>query len=111
MPCVPSPVFSFWKQASKMIPSDTLSADQIQVTVTYFAILKEQAQKEGERLVLNLMPEEITCNDLWQQLETQYGFTLKASQMRVAINDVFASWDTRLKTGDHVVFIPPVAGG
>ena len=94
-----------------MIPSDTLSAEQLQVRVSYFALLKEQAQKEGEVLVLNPTQEAHTCNDLWQQLSAQYGFTLTASQMRVAINDVFVPWETALKTGDHVVFIPPVAGG
>jgi molybdopterin converting factor subunit 1 len=94
-----------------MIPSNPLSSETIQIAVSYFALLKEQAQKEREVLVLNPTQETHTCNDLWQLLSAQYGFTLTASQMRVAINDAFVSWDTSLKTGDHVVFIPPVAGG
>jgi molybdopterin converting factor small subunit len=31
--------------------------------------------------------------------------------LRVAINEEFADWTRPLEDGDHVVFIPPVAGG
>ena len=33
------------------------------------------------------------------------------SQLRVAINAAFADWESELRDGDEVVFIPPVAGG
>jgi molybdopterin synthase sulfur carrier subunit len=31
--------------------------------------------------------------------------------VRVAVNRVWADWDTSLKDGDEVAFLPPVSGG
>ena len=33
------------------------------------------------------------------------------AQLKVALNSEFSDWQTPLKHGDTVVFIPPVAGG
>ncbi|MDG1462804.1 MAG: MoaD/ThiS family protein, partial [Gammaproteobacteria bacterium] len=40
----------------------------------------------------------------------KHGFS-SAENFKVAVNDEFSSWDASLSDGDHVVFIPPVAGG
>ncbi len=92
---------------------DQLAREQkhITVKVSYFALLKEQAQKDVETLTLTGDISTRHCEALWLHLCDRYPFTLKASQMRVAINDAFSNWDTPLNDGDHVVFIPPVAGG
>jgi molybdopterin converting factor small subunit len=36
---------------------------------------------------------------------------LTAEQLKVALNSEFSDWQTPLRHGDTVVFIPPVAGG
>ena len=52
-----------------------------------------------------------TAQDLYTQLAQRYPFTLPAQMLRVAVNAEFVEWDSALKDGDAVVFIPPVAGG
>jgi len=39
------------------------------------------------------------------------GLKLAPELLRVAVNDRFGNWDQDLKSGDAVVFLPPVAGG
>ncbi|MFW7379932.1 MAG: MoaD/ThiS family protein [Oligoflexus sp.] len=78
------------------------------VEVSYFAMLKEAAQKSKEKIPFKLGENGRT---LYESLAETYGFPLKIDQLRLAINDDFASFDEPLKAGDHVVFIPPVAGG
>jgi molybdopterin converting factor small subunit len=48
---------------------------------------------------------------LYTEVRARHGFTLDANFLRVAVNDEFADWHAPLRDGDHIVFIPPVAGG
>ena len=59
----------------------------LRITVHYFALLREQAGRTEE------------------QVDTT------APTAGALVNDEFAAWDHPLRTGDRVVFIPPVAGG
>ena len=77
------------------------------VEIQYFALLREQAGRSGERVTTAAS----TAADLYDELRLRYGFTLPLALLRVAVNDEFCAWTTRLRTGDRVVFIPPVAGG
>ncbi len=77
------------------------------VTVQYYAILREQAGRSSE----SLDSRAATAEELYWELAAHHGFTLPQSLMKVAINGEFAVWGTALNDGDHVVFIPPVAGG
>ena len=77
------------------------------ITVQYYAILREQAGRSSE----SLDSRAISAQELYRELATRHGFTLPQSLMKVAINGEFAVWDCVLNDGDHVVFIPPVAGG
>ncbi len=77
------------------------------INIRYFAILKEEAEKSTESFETKAE----TAEGLFQELSELYGFTLKASQVRVAVNDEFKDLDTKLNPEDTVVFIPPVAGG
>lgn len=77
------------------------------VTVQYFALLREQAARNHE--VVETSAE--SPGALYAELAARHGFTLRPEQLKVAVNDDFASWDDRLSAGDRVVFIPPVAGG
>jgi molybdopterin-guanine dinucleotide biosynthesis protein A len=79
----------------------------VQLTVQYFAVLREQAGKSEETLQTHAA----TPADLFSQLQARYGFTLSREQLKVAVNSEFADWSHRLAAGDAVVFIPPVAGG
>ena len=75
--------------------------------VQYFALLREQAGRREEALQSRAG----TARELYQELAARYPFTLAPELLRVAINAEFADWDTPLRPGDAVVFIPPVAGG
>jgi molybdopterin converting factor subunit 1 len=77
------------------------------IQIRYYALLREQAKRSEESLTTAAQ----TANDLYAELKTRYGFTLPAEQLKVAINTEFCDWNTPLKAGDQVVFIPPVAGG
>ena len=77
------------------------------VTVQYFAVLREQAGRSEERVATDAA----TAAALYAQLQTRHGLRLARTQLRVAINGEFADWDAPLAEGARVVFIPPVAGG
>lgn len=75
--------------------------------VQYFAILREQRGLDSERLTTDAA----SPNALYEELRAWHGFTLPADRVRAAVNDEFVSGDARLRDGDRIVFIPPVAGG
>ena len=90
---------------------DALGADiqvnPLQLTIQYFALMREQAGRSAETLETLAA----TPADLYSELRARYGFTLSREQLKVAVNSEFADWSQRLRAGDAVVFIPPVAGG
>lgn len=75
--------------------------------VRYFAILREQTGKNAEHVDTIAS----TPAALFEELNVRYPFTLHAHQLKVAVNSEFCDWQSPLKDGDTVVFIPPVAGG
>lgn len=77
------------------------------IHIQYFAILREQRGVSDETLTTNLK----TAQELYALLNSLYNFSLSTDIVRVAINNEFCPWETPLKSGDHIVFIPPVAGG
>lgn len=79
----------------------------VRLTIQYFALLREQAGRSEETLQTSAA----TPADLFAELNARYGFTLTRDQLKVAVNAEFADWSHRLRGGDAVVFIPPVAGG
>ncbi len=52
-----------------------------------------------------------TPRELFGELGLAAACPLDPAWLKVAINDVFASWDDALQMGDRVVFIAPMAGG
>jgi molybdopterin converting factor subunit 1 len=82
-------------------------AEPKRLTVQYFALLREQAGRREEALASAAG----TPRELYDELRQRYPFTLGSELLRVAVNGEFAEWSTQLRTGDTVVFIPPVAGG
>ena len=75
--------------------------------VQYYAILREQAGRSEETLDTTAA----TPAELYDELRRRHPFQLTASQLKVALNSEFSDWQTPLRHGDTVVFIPPVAGG
>ena len=78
-----------------------------QVTVQYFAVLRDQLGVGSERVSTAAA----TAGELYEELRRKHGFTLNQKMLKVAVNDEFAGWDAPLKDGDKVVFLTPVAGG
>lgn len=77
------------------------------IQIRYYAILREQAGKSDEAIAT----EASTPAHVFAELKKRYPFTLDTQQLKVAINAEFRDWQTPLKDGDTLVFIPPVAGG
>jgi molybdopterin-guanine dinucleotide biosynthesis protein A len=77
------------------------------VRVQYYAILREQAGRSEETVDTSAA----TPAALYNELCRRHPFQLASSQLKVALNSEFSDWQTPLRHGDTVVFIPPVAGG
>ncbi len=77
------------------------------IHIQYFAILREKRGLTEETIDTPAH----NALDLYQELKKQFDFPLTENQVKVAINNEFKGWPTVLKTGDNVIFIPPVAGG
>ena len=78
------------------------------INVLYFASLADKAQKGSESIIIEAGT---NLAELYQKLQSSYQFRQQPSELRVAINDEFATWDDEINEGDTIVFIPPVAGG
>ena len=87
--------------------SAPVSSGAKQISVQYYALLREQAGCSGE----SLHTAAATARELYQELNRRHAFTLPPELLRVAVNAEFAEWSAPLADGDTVVFIPPVAGG
>jgi molybdopterin synthase sulfur carrier subunit len=77
------------------------------VRVRYFAILREQRGLGEEGVETGAS----TAAGVYEELRTLHGFTLPADRLRVAINEEFAPWSAKIRDGDALAFLPPVAGG
>jgi molybdenum cofactor guanylyltransferase len=95
-----------YQQASALLEARSL-AQAVTLQLQYFAILREQAGKRSEAITTTAQ----TPAALYAELQQRYGFTLGSAQLKIAINNEFCDWQQRLKSGDVVTFIPPVAGG
>lgn len=80
---------------------------QIKVNLRYFAMLRESAGVECE----DLSTTATTPKELYAELRESRGFSLDATELRVAVNGDFAALDDVLNEGDEIAFIPPVSGG
>lgn len=79
----------------------------IEITVHYFAKLRDLTNKEKESIEIAI---ESTPKDIYKQLDEMYGLP-NSPNLKIAINDSFASWESELQDKDKLVFIPPVTGG
>ncbi len=77
------------------------------VKIIYFAALREQSDKSEEYFET----QKDTLEDLYKELQEKYSFTLGYKDIKVALNEVYADFQSVFSDGDTVVFVPPVAGG
>lgn len=77
------------------------------IHVQYFALLREQRGQDEETLQTDAQTPKV----LYARLKKDYRFTLPEDSVRVSINEQFADWQVELKSGDRLVFLPPVSGG
>ncbi len=77
------------------------------IHVHYYAILREQRGLKEEDVETSAN----TAIQFYSELQKKYTLRLPTSIIKVAINEEFCGWNTEIKSGDTVVFIPPVAGG
>ena len=81
----------------------------MQVTVRLFGSLREQSGRA--ELSLDLPPG-ATAEAAWQALVVSFPtLAVRRASLAVAVNRLYADFETELKEGDEVVFIPPVSGG
>jgi len=81
----------------------------LQVTVLYFATLRDRAGARREKVQL---PDSATVSDLKDQLAGQHPDLLTSlGTVLVAVNQEFALEDEVLADGDEVALFPPVSGG
>ena len=79
----------------------------MKITLSYYALLREQAGQNREQRDVSSQ----TVRELYSELQKVYDFTPSTEHLRAAVNNDFVEFDHTLEEGDHVVFIPPVAGG
>jgi len=77
------------------------------LTLEYFAILREIADTKSESVVTDVA----NVVQLYREMQERHAWPLLPEQVGFAINGKFVPATTELHDGDHVVFIPPVAGG
>jgi molybdopterin synthase sulfur carrier subunit len=76
------------------------------ITVLYFASLRDAAGCASEQV-----PLPASLEALYAELRGRHGFALARDTLRVAVDGAFADWNTPLRDGAEVAFIPPVSGG
>ena len=72
----------------------------------YFASLRDAAGRDSETVET---PESLPA--LYASLKAKRGFTLAPERLRVAVDGAFVTWDSAVRDGAEIAFIPPVSGG
>ena len=78
------------------------------ITVKYFASLREQLGKSEEILTLS---DEISIAEVWQNVSSSISGNIESENILMTINMEYVKSDALVKTGDEVAFFPPVTGG
>jgi molybdopterin converting factor small subunit len=79
----------------------------VQVTIQYFAILRERRGLSIEQIETSAN----TPRELYEDRNATCNLSIAGSSLRFAVNDEFVPADYKLCEGDTVSFIAPVAGG
>jgi molybdopterin converting factor subunit 1 len=79
----------------------------VEITAQYFAAFREQAGRDREVVATRSN----TAAALFAEVSRRHGFRDSRATCKVAVNGELVGWDTRIASGDVVLFFPPVAGG
>ena len=82
---------------------DTMREKKMQVTVLYFAYLREE---RGLTQEIVSCPEILTVKELFYQV-----FQREATGIRFSVNQEFVASEQEIEEGDEIAFLPPVGGG
>jgi molybdopterin converting factor small subunit len=89
---------SFWR---------TMNSGSKTIRIQYFALMREERGLSGE----DYKTEAENAQELFDELNQKFHFSLASERLRVSVNDQFENWDCAINESDRIVFIPPVAGG
>ena len=79
----------------------------MKVKIKYFASMREKCGKSDEVLDTN----SINPRELFDEITNKYSLNININTLKVAINESYESFETKLQEMDVIAFIPPVAGG
>ncbi len=79
----------------------------VEVSIRYFANLRERAGVEHERIDSDA----VDLAALYEERSHALDLGWPREHLRVAANGAFVDWSRPLRAGDEIVFIPPVSGG
>ncbi len=85
----------------------TIESTGAEISLRYFAALKDAAGVSSELMRTNLS----NAEELFMFLSEKYRWRLSCAEVRVAVNGKFEPMTCKIHHGDSVVFIPPVSGG
>ena len=77
------------------------------INIQYFAAIREAVGKSSEQYTTEVQ----SLEELYKELKATYDLPYCISQIRFSLNEEFADKQCAFNEGDHVVLIPPVAGG
>jgi molybdopterin converting factor subunit 1 len=81
----------------------------MRVRVRLFASLREAVGRPEVELEL---PEGTTAEEAWARLAHDHpALAERRPRLTAAVNRQYAPFDTALRDGDELVFVPPVSGG
>jgi len=77
------------------------------VTVQYCASLREAAGASSEKIETD----RTTLGELFEELRSKHKLSHTRAQVKMAVNNEFATPQTPIADGDHILFMPPFSGG
>jgi sulfur-carrier protein len=77
------------------------------IQIEYFAMLREQRGVSSEKLET----EAGTLSQLYKELEQRHALKFPRQKLKAAVNDEIVAWETPVREGTRISFIPPVSGG
>jgi molybdopterin converting factor subunit 1 len=81
----------------------------MRVRVRLFASLREAVGRSEVELDL---PDGATAEEAWQRLAREHTeLASRRARLTAAVNRSYAPFETPLRDGDEIVFVPPVSGG
>ena len=79
----------------------------INLEILFFGKLKETWNTKK----LSIQTSSDNIEDLYAELLTNVSEVPHKPSIKVAINDEFVNWDSKLKDNDSIAFLPPASGG